>query len=99
MALNGANIDTATEFFPSENRRDRESLESRYMYQLLLTHLPVARTIVAGVDLTTIAADGAGRISVMKRILPWKYSDCSPGCVLAMEVHLDCNVKFYWLCF
>ena len=35
----------------------------------------------------------------MKRILPWKYSDCSPGCVLAMEVtlHLDC--KFYWLCF
>ena len=26
-------------------------------------------------------------------------SDCSPGCVLATEVpvHLDC--KFYWLCF
>ena len=57
MALNGANIDTATELFPSEDRRDRASLES---YQLLLTHLPVARTIVAGVDLTTIAADGRG---------------------------------------
>ena len=31
------------------------------MYQLLLSHLPVARTIVAGVDLTTIAADGANQ--------------------------------------
>ena len=54
---------------------------------------------MAGVDFTTIAADGAARISGMKRILPWKYSDCSPGCDLAMELtlHLDC--KFYWLCF
>ena len=68
------------------------------MYQLLLTHLPVARTIVAGVDLTTIAADGANQCDEENSAME-VLSDCSPGCVLATEVpvHLDC--KFYWLCF
>ena len=71
MALTGATIDTATELFPSESGEPERasSPAAKDMYQLLLSHLPVARTIAAGVDLTTIAADGAGRISVMKRIL------------------------------
>ena len=75
MALNGANIDTATEFFPSENRRDRESLE----FPLHVPAAPHPSTGTRGSNhrgwrgFTTIAADGAWRISVMKRILPWKY--------------------------